>query len=317
MVSGKAVISGGAGFIGSHLADSLLEKGWDVLAIDRINPGTATNISHLAGNKRFSYAVNDMKDVSAVEKLAEGSDMIFHLAANSDIQKGGTDPNIDLNDTLMTTVAMLQAARANGIKKFFFSSTSAVYGDLTGVRLREDTGGLEPVSYYGATKLASEALVSSYSFMNDMDSLVFRFPNVVGTRLTHGVIFDFLKKLKKDSGRLEILGDGKQSKQYVHVTDLVNGIVDFTGRMEKGYRMYNISTESFTSVKEIADLVCERLGLKDVVYEYTGGDRGWKGDVPTFDYDIEKAKEKGWRFRYDSTGAVRKTLEELDISAGR
>jgi len=313
MVGGKAIISGGAGFIGSHLADSLLSKGWDVLAIDRIGPGSADNISHLAGNKRFSYVANDMKDGRSVEKLAEGSDMIFHLAANSDIQKGGINPGIDLNDTFLTTTTMLEAARVNGIKRFFFASTSAVYGDLNGIRLKEDTGGLEPISYYGAAKLASEAMISAYSYMNDMDSLIFRFPNVVGPRLTHGVIFDFLKKLKKDPKRLEILGNGKQSKQYVYVKDLVEGIVDFSARMEKGNHLYNISTESFTSVNEIADMVCERLGLTDVVYEYTGGECGWKGDVPTFDYNIEKAKKSGWKFRYDSSGAVRKTLEDADI----
>ena len=313
MTEGKAVISGGAGFIGSHLADSLLKRGWEVLAIDRAPRETAPNIAHLAGDKRFSYAVNDLKDKRSLEKLTEGSDMIFHLAANSDIRKGEKDPSIDMSDTFMTTVSMLEAARANGVKRFFFSSTSAVYGDLAGVKLKEDTGGLTPISYYGACKLASEALISSYSYMNGIDSLVFRFPNVVGPRLTHGVIFDFLKKLSADPKRLEILGDGRQSKQYVHVTDLAEAIADFSSATEGGYELYNISTESFTTVKEIADMVCERLGLTGVVYEYTGGDRGWKGDVPSFDYDVEKAKKKGWRYNYDSSGAVRKTLEELDI----
>ena len=317
MESRKAVISGGAGFIGSHLADSLLKEGWEVLAIDRIPPKDAVNIGHLAGNERFSYFMNDMKDRGTVEKLAEGSEMIFHLAANSDIQKGGKDPSIDLNDTLLTTVTMLEAARANGIKRFFFSSTSAVYGDLKGIQLREDTGGLEPISYYGASKLASEAMISAYSYMNDMDSLVFRFPNVVGPRLTHGVIFDFIKKLRADEKSLEILGNGKQSKQYVYVKDLVDGIVKFSSLMEKGYHMYNISTESFTTVTEIADMVCGRLGLTGVEYKYTGGDCGWKGDVPTFDYDIGKAKKKGWRYNFDSSGAVRKTLEDLDLTADR
>ena len=316
MVGGKAVISGGAGFIGSHLADSLLNKGWEVLAIDRIPYDRASNIMHLSGNERFSYAVSGMKDKASLEALTDGSDMIFHLAANSDIQKGGKDPGIDLNDTLMTTVSMLDAARANGIKRFFFSSTSAVYGDIRGTKLREDTGGLEPISYYGASKLASEAMISSYTYMNEMDSLVFRFPNVVGPRLTHGVIFDFIKKLKADPKRLEILGDGKQSKQYVYVKDLAEGIVDFSLRMEKGYSLYNVSTESFTTVNEIADMVCERMGLSDVKYEYTGGNCGWKGDVPTFDYDIGKAKKKGWKYSYDSSGSVRKTLEHTDVNTG-
>jgi UDP-glucose 4-epimerase len=317
MAGRKALIAGGAGFIGSHLCDSLLGKGWEVTALDRIPKERASNIAHLMNRKDFSYVVNDMKDKSSLKRLAEGTDMIFQLAANSDIQKGGADPSIDLNDTFLTTVAMLDAARASGVNKFFFSSSSAVYGDFSNIKLREDTGGLVPESYYGACKLASEALISAYSKMNDIDSLIFRFPNVVGPRLTHGVIFDFVNKLKENKKKLEILGDGKQTKQYVYVKDLTEAIVDFSAKMGKGYELYNISTESFTNVKEIADLVCMRLGLSDVEYVYTGGDRGWKGDVPFFDFDVEKAKKKGWKHKYDSTGAIRKTLEDLEISIDR
>ena len=200
----------------------------------------------------------------------------------------------------------------NDIKNMFFSSTSAVYGDIKG-QLNEMTGGLKPISYYGASKLASEAMISSYSYMNDFNALVFRFPNVVGPRLTHGVIFDFIRKLKKDPKKLQILGNGKQNKQYVYVLDLVKGIADFSERMEKGYNLYNISTESFTDVNTIADLVCERLGLDDVKYEYTGGECGWKGDVPSFDYDVSKAKDHGWKYSFNSTESVRETLRNVDV----
>lgn len=314
MAEKRAIISGGAGFIGSHLADSLLKRGWEVTAIDRMSVDKASNISHLFGDDRFSYSDGGMSDADSLAKIVEGSDMIFHLAANSDIQKGGKDPSIDINDTFMTTVNMLEAARKCNVKKFFFSSTSAVYGDIPNVKLKEDTGGLEPISYYGASKLASEALISSYSFMNEIDSLIFRFPNVVGPRLTHGVIFDFLKKLDADPTKLEILGNGKQSKQYVYVKDLAEGIAEFASNVERGYNIYNISTESFTTVTEIADMVCERLGLKDVRYDYTGGNCGWKGDVPTFDYNIDKAKKKGWKFTYNSSQAIKKTLDDIDIN---
>ncbi|MCL2317495.1 MAG: SDR family NAD(P)-dependent oxidoreductase [Methanomassiliicoccaceae archaeon] len=205
MTSGKAVISGGAGFIGSHLADSLLAEGWEVLAIDRqATPLFTPNINHLKNNIKFSYIQTDIKDPAPFEKLTKGADMIFHLAANSDIKLGGEHPNIDFHDTFLTTISMLKAAKTNGIKKFFFSSTSAVYGDMKG-KLNENTGGLQPISYYGGTKLASEAMISAYSYMNDIDALVFRFPNVVGPRLTHGVIFDFIKKLKADPKRLRSL----------------------------------------------------------------------------------------------------------------
>ncbi len=314
MDSKKAVISGGAGFIGSHLADSLIGRGWEVLAIDRIPLDKASNIAHLSDDGRFTYVERGLDDSSSLSDIVKGSDMIFHLAANSDIQKGGADPSIDLNDTFMTTVSMLNAARDAGLNKFFFSSTSAVYGDIQNVKLKENTGGLEPISYYGASKLASEAFISSYSYMNGIDSLIFRFPNVVGPRLTHGVIFDFIRKLNNDPKKLKILGNGKQSKQYVYAKDLTECIADFSSKIEEGYNIYNISTESFTTVDEIADMVCKRLGLTDVEYEYTGGKCGWKGDVPSFDYDIEKARERGWRYNYDSSGSVRKTLEDLDIS---
>jgi len=195
----------------------------------------------------------------------------------------------------------------------FFSSTSAVYGDRKGL-LDENTGGLQPISYYGACKLASESMISAYSYMNDFNALILRFPNVIGPRLTHGVIFDFIGKLKKNPKKLQILGDGKQNKQYVYVLDLVKGIFDFSERIEDGVSQYNVSTESFTDVNAIADLVCERMGL-DPEYEYTGGSTGWKGDVSSFAYNVEKAKERGWHYEFDSTGSVRETLRVLDIDS--
>lgn len=313
----KAVVSGAGGFIGSHLVDSLLKRNWEVTAIDRMPLEKATNVSHLKDDDRFSYFTDDLSDQRSVNDLSKGADIIFHLAANSDIQKGGKDPNIDLNDTFLTTIAMLEAARNSGVKRFFFSSTSAVYGDLKGIKLDEKTGGLQPISFYGASKLASESYISAYSFMNDINSLVFRFPNVVGPRLTHGVIFDFLKKLEADPKQLQILGDGKQSKQYVYVKDLVECIADFSSRMESGYSIYNISTESFTTVNEIADMVCEKLGLTDVKYVYTGGECGWKGDVPSFDYDVTKAKKRGWVYNFDSSASVKKTLDEVVVNSHR
>ena len=216
--------------------------------------------------------------------------------------------HIDFDNTLCTTRSALEAVRANGIPRIFFSSTSAVYGDKKGKRLTEDEGDLRPISYYGASKLASEALISAYSYMCGFDALIFRFPNVVGPRLTHGVIFDFIEKLERDPSRLVILGDGRQNKQYVYSQDLVQGICDFMSRGYEGYNIFNISTESFTDVNTIADIVCRGMGLDDVKYEYTGGSCGWKGDVPSFDYDISKAKSEGWSFRYNSTQAVEATV---------
>ncbi len=308
----KVVVTGGAGFIPSHLDDILVDKGYDVTAIDVIEKKRCHNIEHLFEKDNFHYVEMDITDVDAFVKQTEDCDFIYHLAANSDIQNGGQNPSIDYKNTFQTTRSVLEAMRINGIKDMFFSSTSAVYGDIKG-QLDEMTGGLKPISYYGASKLASEALISAYSYMNDFNALIFRFPNVIGPRLTHGVIFDFIRKLKKNPKTLQILGNGKQNKQYVYVTDLTKGIYDFSEKIEDGLSLYNVSTESFTDVNTIADLVCERMGLDDVKYEYSGGNCGWKGDVPSFDYNVSKAKKRGWKYNFNSTDSVRETLKNVEI----
>jgi UDP-glucose 4-epimerase len=308
----KALITGGGGFIGSHLADRLLSDGWDVTVIDRTDLKKCGTLDHI-GSKNFHFITCDVNDTERLTKVSKGIDHVFHLAANSDIRNGGRDPSVDLGSTFMTTRSVLDAMVANGISKLFFSSTSAVYGDKQNTALNEETGDLRPISYYGAYKLASEAVINAYSYMNGIDALIFRFPNVVGPRLTHGVIFDFINKLRADPTRLEILGDGKQKKQYIHVTDLVDGISMLSRDMPNGVSLFNVSAESFTTVNEIADIVCERMGLRNVRFDYTGGPTGWKGDVSSFEYDISKIKRTGWKYRYNSTDAVRETVRGLDL----
>ncbi len=273
----KGLITGGSGFIGSNLADMLLSNGWEVISVDLSDD--VRNISHLIGTDGFEHMHMDVNDVSGLCKAAKRCDAIFHLAANSDIRAGGKDPGIDIGNTLMTTRSVLECMRLQGPKKLFFSSTSAVYGDRGTELLNEDLGGLEPISYYGACNSASESLISAYTYMNSFSSTIFRFPNVVGPKLTHGVIFDFIKKLRHDPSRLEILGDGNQNKQYIHVLDLVRGIVKFTSDAKEGIRTYNVSNDSSVTVRRIADIVCEEMGVSPE-YVYTGGKTGWKGDVP-------------------------------------
>lgn len=304
------IITGGAGFIGSHLTDALIRQGRDVVVVDKIPPNKAVNLRHLDDERHMEYVQMDISREGILE-LCGDVDEIYHLAANSDIRNGCDDPSIDIKDTLLTTQHVLDAMREVDIPRLFFSSSSAVYGNRPDSPLKEDGCGTDPVSYYGACKLSSEALISSYSYMCGFDALIFRFPNVVGPRLTHGVIFDFIAKLKKDPSRLEILGNGKQNKQYVYSEDLVQGIIGFMSKGYEGMNVFNVSTESYTDVNTIADIVCEGLGLEDVRYEYSGGDCGWKGDVSTFGYDISKAKAEGWTFRYNSTEAVRKTVESV------
>ena len=223
------LVAGGAGFIGSHLCDALLAKGHKVIVADKLIMGDQ-NIEHLKGNDAFKFYEIELADQANVDKLfAENKiDAVYHLAANSDIQKGGKEPSIDFNDTLLTTRAILEGMRKANVKNMFFASTSAVYGEMLDVELTEETGGIKPVSYYGGAKLASEALISSYVSMCDMNAVIFRFPNVIGPRLTHGAVFDFIRKLRKNPRELEILGNGTQCKPYIYVLDLVDAIVKLT-----------------------------------------------------------------------------------------
>ena len=306
------LVAGGAGFIGSHLCDVLLSKNNTVIVADKLIMG-AKNIEHLSQNTNFKFYEMELANQDNVDKLFKDNkiDIVYHMAANSDIQKSANDTSIDFNDTLLTTRVLLESMRKNNVKNIFFASTSAVYGEMPDMVLNEETGGLKPVSYYGGAKLASEALISSYVSMCDMNAVIFRFPNVIGPRLTHGVVYDFVKKLRNNPKELEILGDGTQCKPYIYVTDLVNAIVKLTEQFEPGVDVFNISVMSEgTSVTHIAEIVVDVLGLSDVEFKYTGGDRGWKGDVPRFKYDISKVLATGWKPEYTSDEAVRNAVIE-------
>ena len=307
------LVAGGAGFIGSHLCDALLSKNNTVIVADKLIMGSK-NIEHLSQNTNFKFYEMELANQDNVDKLfAENKiDIVYHMAANSDIQKSANDTSIDFNDTLLTTRVLLESMRKNNVKNIFFASTSAVYGEMPDIVLNEETGGLKPVSYYGGAKLASEALISSYVSMCDMNAVIFRFPNVIGPRLTHGVVYDFVKKLRNNPKELLILGNGTQCKPYIYVTDLVNAILKLTEQFEPGVDVFNISVLSEgTSVTHIAEIVVDVLGLSDVEFKYTGGDRGWKGDVPRFKYDISKVLATGWKPEYTSDEAVRKAAQSL------
>ena len=309
----KALVVGGAGFIGSHLCERLLEQGHEVACIDNFSLGTRKNIEQLYRYRTFKLYEGDAAERDCVRSVFGEfkPHYVFHLAANSDIQASAANPDVEYRNTYSTTFEVLSAMREYQVKRMFFFFFSAVYGDKREIKLDENTPDLSPVSYYGAAKLGSEALISAFSYMNDMEVLVFRFPNVIGPHLTHGVIFDFMKKLKADSGRLQILGDGKQTKPYIYVTDLVNAIVQFMEAKKPGITLYNVGVEGDTCVTRIADIICEELGLSGVRYEYTGGEGGWKGDVPRFQYCLDKIHAAGWKAEYNSDEAVRKTVQEV------
>ena len=306
----KVLVAGGAGFIGSHLMDALLAEGHNVVCVDNFFIGTRENIRHLHGNPNFRFYEQDLTEFDAVLKIfqEEKVDYVFHLAANSDIQASANDPMIEYKNTYSTTFVLLECMRRTGVKKLFFASTSAVYGEQMGHEVSEEAVALKPISYYGGAKLGSEGIISSFVYMNGMDVLVFRFPNVIGPRLTHGVIFDFVKRLKADPSHLKILGDGTQSKPYIYVLDLVDAIMRFKDT-PKGVALYNVGVNSQTSVTRIAQIVCEKMGLGQIPFEYTGGRGGWKGDVPVFAYNLEKIHATGWKASMSSDEAVAKTVE--------
>lgn len=306
----RILITGGAGFIGSHLDDALIAKGHQLTIVDNLVLGRKENIAHLAGNPNFRFIEADLLDMVRMHEIfAEGKfDMVYHLAANSDIQKGGKDPLVDYQLTFNTTFNVLQLLKEFEIKKFFFASTSAIYGETYDV-LNEDYGPLKPVSNYGAGKLASEAFISAFSSTYDIQTWITRFPNVVGERFTHGVIYDFIKKLRNNPKELEVLGNGEQCKPYVYVKDLVEAILYVIDHASEKYNVYMIGSDTRTKVKEIAAIVIEEMGLNAKI-RYTGGDRGWVGDVPEFRYDLTKINQLGWTAPHNSNESVRLAIQK-------
>lgn len=306
----KILITGGAGFIGSHLDDALIARGHQLTIVDNLVLGRKENIEHLIGNPNFRFIEADLLDMPKMREIfAEGKfDMVYHLAANSDIQKGGKDPMVDYNLTFNTTFNVLQLLNEFEIKKFFFASTSAIYGETYEV-LNEDYGPLKPVSNYGAGKLASEAFISAFSSTYGIQTWITRFPNVVGERFTHGVIYDFIKKLRNNPEELEVLGNGEQCKPYVYVKDLVEAILYVIDNASEKYNVYMIGSDSRTKVKEIAAMVIEEMGLNAKI-RYTGGDRGWVGDVPEFRYDLTKINKLGWTAPHNSNESVRLAIQK-------
>lgn len=306
----KILVTGGAGFIGSHLDDALIARGHQITVVDNLVLGRKENIAHLMNNPLFKFVEADILDTNTMHKVFEDGqfDMVYHLAANSDIQKGGKDPLVDYQLTFNTTFQILQLLKEFEIKKFFFASTSAIFGETYDV-LNEDYGPLKPVSNYGAGKLASEAFISAFSSTYHIQTWITRFPNVVGERFTHGVIYDFIHKLQKNPKELEVLGNGEQCKPYVYVKDLVEGILFVIDHADEPYNVYMLGSDSRTKVKEIAAMVIEEMGV-DAQIRYTGGDRGWVGDVPEFRYDLTKVNTLGWKAPHNSNDSVRLAIQK-------
>ncbi|HEX16800.1 MAG: UDP-glucose 4-epimerase [Thermoplasmata archaeon] len=308
----RAFVTGGAGFIGSHLVDRLVREGYErIVVYDNFSSGRREFIEHHLGKRYFRLVEADLLDWERVDReLEEEYDVVFHLAAIPDVRIGSIKPEVSKID-IMATYNLLDAMRRRDIEKIVFSSSSTVYGEAPPIPLKEDFGPLLPISMYGAAKLACEGLISSFSHTYDMKAWIFRFANVVGPRCTHGVIYDFIRKLRKNPEELEILGDGRQKKSYLYISDCIDGMIYAFERSKERINLFNLGTEGATEVNEIARMVVEEMGLKNVRFRYTGGDRGWKGDVPRFRFDIGKIRSMGWRPRYDSDEAVRRAIRDL------
>jgi len=308
----RILVTGGAGFIGSHLCDRLLARGAEVWCVDNLRLGRRRNIAHLETSPHFCFTKLDVLDEPALTTLfADGRfDAVFHMAANSDIAAGTANVQLDLELNQLTTIAVLKAMKAHNVSRLFFASTSAIFGETDAV-LHEDFAPLKPISFYGASKLAAEAYISVFAHTFGIRAVVLRFPNVVGERATHGVIYDLLRKLETDSGRLEVLGDGKQSKPYLYVGDLIDAMMTAWDKADAPFVVYHAAGIENTSVREIAEIVVGAAGRADTRVVFTGGDRGWPGDVPRFRYDISRLQALGWEPQRHSTDAVRHAVARI------
>jgi UDP-glucose 4-epimerase len=319
----KYFIVGGAGFIGSHLADTLLkqERNAKVVAYDNFSSGKMWHLEDMHCNSNLEIIKADIKDKETLVMAMKGADIVYHFACNPDISKAISQPDIDFWEGTYLTNNVLEAMRINNVKILLYASGSGVYGDTGLVEADEDYSPQLPISTYGASKLASEALICAYSHMLDIHGIVFRFANVVGPRQTHGVGYDFVRKLIQNPKELEILGDGTQSKSYIYVTDVIKAMRLLEKKSKKGYFYYNVATLDCITVNEIADTVVGIMGLKGVRYRYTGGVRGWKGDVPIVRMNTLKIRQLGWSNEYNSKQAicesVKAIVEELRLNMTR
>ena len=307
----KAFVTGGAGFIGSHLVDTLIKQGHTVTVYDNLSSGNKEFISQHLEHDACRFIKADLLALKKVEKEIAGHDTVFHFAANPHVRLGETHTDLDMNQCVVATYNVLEAMRRHAIKKIVFSSSSVVYGETTELNLPETYGPTLPISMYGAGKLGAEGLISAFCGTFDFQAWMYRFANVVGTRGTHGVIVDFIEKLRKNPHELEILGDGKQCKPYLYVSDCVDGILFGFAHASQKMNLFNLSCDTTTTVTRIAEMVVEEMKLKNVSFKYTGGIRGWKGDVPRFQLDAQKINTLGWKATLTSDEAVRKAIRDV------
>lgn len=303
------LVTGGAGFIGSHLCKRLVKEGHQVVAIDNLSNGSLENLKGLEENLQFTFYEFDVNNTIKLRGVFDKHpfDMVFHLAANADVNKGEESAVIDIENTLQTTLSVLEMMRIYEINKFFFASSSTVYGNAE-ERLQEHRSIMRPISHYGAAKLASEAFVSSYSSLHDFQVWIARFCNAVGPNMAHGVIPDLIKRLKNHPETLEVYGDGTQTKPYIWIDDLVDGVMTLLEKTNEQYNTYLVGVDSSITVDQIAQIVMDEVGVH-VPIHYGGRYSGWKGDVRQYRYDVSQLRLMGWTPIFTAEQAVRKAVQ--------
>lgn len=308
--SKKVLVTGGAGFIGSHVVDRLLANGHDVVVFDNMSSGKTEFIEHHLKDPRFKFINGDIVQPAHILKACRGIDMVFHLAANPDVRIGSYNTRMHFDQNILATYNLLEAMHKQGVEEIAFTSSSTIYGEASIIPTPENYGPLVPISMYGASKLACEAMITAYCHTFNMKSWIFRFANIIGDRGTHGIIVDFIYKLKKDPTHLEILGDGKQSKSYLHVKECLDAIMFVVEKSNDLVNIFNIGSEDTISSTRIGEIVAEEM-KSTPEFTYTGGSQGWKGDVPRMMLSIEKLKILGWKPRMGSEENVRETVRSL------
>jgi len=305
-----AFVTGGAGFIGSHLVDRLMAEGNRVTVYDNLSSGRKEFIAHHLENPLFKFIQGDLLEEGLLRESMNGHDIVFHLAANPEAREGNFRTRLDLEQNTMATYNFLESMRVNGVKRLVFTSSGTVYAEAPGIPLQEEYGPMLPISLYGASKLACEGLISAFCHLFEMQAWILRLGNIIGSRSTHGVIFDLLGKLRRNPKTLQVLGDGRQTKPYVYIDDCIDGMLFCFRNSHDGVNLFNISTSTETSVREIVSMLLQKTGATAVV-EYTGGERGWPGDVPRVKLNPKKAEALGWTARYTSDEAVARAIDAL------
>ncbi len=309
----RILVTGGAGFIGSYLVGRLMDEGNILTVYDNLSSGKKEFLEEHLGKENFRLMEGDLLNFEKVRSSMKGQGIVFHLAANPDVRDSLKNPEVDLKQGTLATYNVLEAMRLEGVKNIVFSSSSVVYGEAKTIPTPEDYGPLVPISLYGASKLASEGLITAYCHTFGMNSWIFRFANIVGRRDTHGILVDFLRKLKKDPTKLEILGDGEQKKSYLLVEECVGGILyGFKNSREK-INIFNLGCQDNIKVSRIAEILVDEMGFKNVKFEYTGGNRGWSGDVPCIMLNVEKLNQLGWKAKDSSEEAIQRAVRDREV----